>query len=442
MAVLAGDLINRDNVADDGTLNLDFSAGIDAVQFDGQTFVYVAGRDDNGLTGFEVDANGILTTVPGAVVNNGPGIPLAQPEQVIHATVGGTNFLYAGTNDDGITSFEIQGDGSLDFIENVPDDATLEIDFIRGRMAVATVDGTTFLLASGFADDGVSVFAIEGDGELDNTDNVLDNAALALDGAYDIGTIEVDGTTFAAVAGFFDDGVSVFELAGDGTLSATDTVFDGGVLELDGAVGVATATVDGTGFVFVGGFTDDGISVFEIDGNGQLSNVFNIADGGDAALSGVVGLTAFTAGGQHFLAASAEGDDALSYFAIGADGSLDLIDTVLDGDLAELELNGSFYSAFAEIDGDPFLFATGFADDGVSSFAVGGDDDLLTGTADGDVLLGFEGDDTLIGVGGNDTIKGGVGADNAIGGSGDDLIEGDFGRRRAGRRERQRFDHR
>ena len=59
-----------------------------------------------------------------------------------------------------------------------------------------------------------------------NTDNVTDDATLNLDAATDVTTAVVAGTTYLFVPGAADDGVSVFAVAADGTLTNVDNVTD------------------------------------------------------------------------------------------------------------------------------------------------------------------------------------------------------------------------
>ena len=86
-----------------------------------------------------------------------------------------------------------------------------------------------------------------------NTDNVTDDATLELVSPLGVTTAVVGGTTYLFVTGGNDDGVSVFSVAADGTLTNVDNVSDDATLELDGAVGVTTAVVGGTTYLFVTG---------------------------------------------------------------------------------------------------------------------------------------------------------------------------------------------
>ncbi len=153
---------------------------------------------------------------------------------------------------------------------NVTDDATLQLDGARDVTA-ALVDGTMYLFAAGGTDSGVSVFSVAANGTLANVNNVTDNPTLRLHSASAVTTAVIGNNTYLFVTGFSDDGVSVFSVAADGTLTNVDNVFDDGTLQLDGAWDATTAVIGGFTYLFVTGLFDHGVSVFLVAANGTLS---------------------------------------------------------------------------------------------------------------------------------------------------------------------------
>src|SRR5262245_20349020 len=107
--------------------------------------------------------------------------------------------------------------------------------------------------------------------------NVTDAGQLELDGARYATTAVVGGTTYLFVAASDDNGVSVFSVGADGTLTSVFNVNDNATLNLGGAYGVTTAVVAGTTYLFVDGFNDNGVSVFSVAADGVLTNVSNVA---------------------------------------------------------------------------------------------------------------------------------------------------------------------
>ena len=123
-----------------------------------------------------------------------------------------------------------------------------------------------------------------------NTDNVSDSGALELAGAGDVATAVIAGTTYLFVASFLDNGVSVFAVEPGGTLVNVDNVTDDATLELDGAIRATPAVIAGTTYLFVTGRNDDGVSVFSVAADGTLTNVDNVTDGGALELDGASGV--------------------------------------------------------------------------------------------------------------------------------------------------------
>ena len=91
---------------------------------------------------------------------------------------------------------------------------------------------------------------------------------------------------------------------------------DGGTLELDGASSVISADVGGITYVFVAGSDDNGISVFRLNANGTLTPIFDVTDSGALALVGARGLSTAMVDGNTYLFAAGQGDDGVSVFRV------------------------------------------------------------------------------------------------------------------------------
>ena len=124
-----------------------------------------------------------------------------------------------------------------------------------------------------------------------NVYNIDDTGDLNLAGARGLTTAQIGSNTYLFVAGQNDDGVSVFQVSSDGSLVNVDNIDDTGDLELDGASSVSTAKIGNSTYLFTTGFSDDGVSVFEVLGNGSLVNIANIDDTGDLELDGGASVT-------------------------------------------------------------------------------------------------------------------------------------------------------
>src|SRR2546423_698144 len=290
---------NPFNGTDAGALHLNFATGVTTAVVGGTTYVFVAGQGDDGVSVFSVAANGTLTNAFN--VSDAGALELDGAIRLTTEQIGSTTYLFVtGHQDNGVSVFSVAANGALTNVANVTDDGTLKLAAAVG-VTTALSGGNTYLFVAGETDSGVSVFSVAANGALTNVANVSDNGTLNLAGAQEATTAIVGGNTYLFVAGFTDDGVSVFRVAPDGSLTNTFNVTDSGALELDGAAGLTTAVVGGTTYLFVAGENDDGISVFSVAANGTLTNVFNVTDDATLKLNGAYDLTTGVYGGTIYL---------------------------------------------------------------------------------------------------------------------------------------------
>lgn len=433
MAVLVGGLVPRDTEVADGTVPLREPRGVIALTVGSTTYVANSASADDGVTFWELGADGALTEF--AAFRDLPALALDGASNFASATVGGATYLYVNAyNDSGVTAFLVEEGSVTAGIATVFDDGTLALEGGFGRMAVAQVGDASFLVAAGSApgENGFSVLRILPDGTLSPTDTQRDVGLAELEGPFDVATATVEGRTFAFVAAYEDDGLSVYEIDASGGASLVGAADDASdpALELQGAWGVATAAVGGVSYVVVAGADDAGLSVFSVDGWGTLTNVFNLADDATLTLGAPLSVTPFVVEGETFLAVGAYLDSAIAVFHLGAGGVLRQVAAASDGGGAEL--SGAYDSTFAVVGGAALLVATAYGADAVTSLELGGDDDALRGGGAADTILGLGGDDDLMGGGGGDRLLGGWGDDSLSGNAGDDSLLGGEGRDRLG----------
>ena len=261
--------------------------------------------------------------------------------------------------------------------DNETDGGALELDGVSA-ITSADVGGTTYVFVAGGLDNGISVFSLGLNGALTNTANVTDSGLLNLVGVSGLTTITSNGNTYLVAAGAGDNGLSVFRVNVGGSLTPVYNVADGGALNLGGASRMASATVSGNAYVFAAGTNDDGVSVFRVQGDGTLTSVYDLGDGGALELDGVKGLATAVIGGNTFLFTAGGVDDGLSVFSVAANGSLTNTANVTDN--GTLRLDGASDVATAVVGGVTYVFVTGTNDNGVSVFSVDSSG-LLTNTA-------------------------------------------------------------
>lgn len=409
--------------------------GLEIVEIGARSFLYVAGVYSDTISIFEVFSDG--TADPVGTFANDSLSSLNGVSGFASVEILGTHFLYAVSEvDDSISVFEVQPDGTLVLAQTIIDDATLELDLPFAEVTVALAGGNPFLLVHGQNDDGISVFRIGTDGQLTNTANVDDalQVDFGMNGAAGTAVVTRGADTFVYVTGVNEDAITVFQLSPAGQLTYVSTVRDDATLLLNGAQAIESVEIGGTAFLYVGGANDDGISVFSVATDGTLTNLFNYPDSVALALNGVNDIEIFQADGKTYLLASGLSDEGVSLFEVEPTGELTLIDSVFDADDTGFAMNGIRTARIFEVDGVGLVVASGVDDDGFSIFRLGQDArpingtdnrDILLGTQDADVISGFGGDDLIVAEEGDDTVDAGEGSDIVSGGGGNDLILGD-----------------
>ena len=206
-----------------------------------------------------------------------------------------------------------------------------------------TINGRTFLYVSAAAD-GVSVFEVAADGTLTHVDNFADDADTALANAQDVFTFSINGQPFVFASSLGESGVTSLVALANGALVHSDTFFDAGNVfhQLDGARDVVVVVVVGNTFAFIAGSEDDGIQVVSIANDGTLTFADSVGDAENInlQLNSVENLTTAVVGGTTYLFAAGQLDDGISVFSVAANGVLTNVDNIDDAEDAALRLDG------------------------------------------------------------------------------------------------------
>ncbi len=308
---------------------------------------------------------------------------LSGPQLTISTlTVSGTTYLFVGaTGDDGVSVFSVSDNGNLTPVYNLSDDSILNLDAPEELIA-GTVSGNPYLFVIGSNDNGISIFSIENDGSLTSRHNINNTSAFVFDGPEGAHIASIDGKPYFFLSDIFDDDIKVFLIAEDGNLTLVDQVFDNDNTYLEGVLPVTTTVIGGTTYLFVGGDNDDGVSVFSVDGNGKLTSVYNVGDVDDIVddheddeelqLNGASGLATAVVSGIPYLFVAGRDDDGISVFSIANNGSLTSVYNIADEELDQVTTLDAI-----SISQRTYLFAAVEAETNISVFSIG-DNGALT----------------------------------------------------------------
>ncbi len=236
------------------------------VRVGSNTYGYVTSRDNDRLAGillsssfsFRVLTQQLLSDTDSSLYELNGAIGLAT------AVVGSNTYLYVtGRDDHGITVFRIPSVStqSLTYIAAYSDTFDIELNG-ADSVTSAYIGGTPYLFVTGFIDDGVSIFRINNDGTLFHVSRITDTSSAALNAASAVTTAVLSGNTYLFVGGYFGAGISGFRISGGGGATHINTVSDTSLNELNGVSDITTAVVGGNLYLFAAGEEDDGVSVF------------------------------------------------------------------------------------------------------------------------------------------------------------------------------------
>ncbi|MEO1039461.1 MAG: hypothetical protein AAFX09_07930 [Pseudomonadota bacterium] len=239
------------------------------------------------------------------------------------------------------------------------------------------VNGVTYLYSTDVNDDGIGVWRLNSDGTLTVVQMLTsDDIVGTLTSPRGMTTAEFGGVTYLYVGDSDADGLVVFSInsaTGALTYQSTISEADNAAFNLTNPFDeLATATVGSTQFVIASGGSDDGFSVFSVGANGALTNTDNITNGDDAGAGLDFAREVKTAvvGGNTFVFVTASVSDALNVYQLDASGNATFADAVLDTDDANYELDGARALEVVEVGGTTYAIVGGLLDDGISVFSV------------------------------------------------------------------------
>ncbi|WP_374301606.1 M10 family metallopeptidase C-terminal domain-containing protein [Paracoccus sp. (in: a-proteobacteria)] len=329
----------------------------------------VEGMSGAGVAGLSVGPTGTLGGIGHLFPTDRIGARLSASGDM---ATGRGQFLFSARQDSlTIEVSRIAGNGSLAPVSSVmlpvPQGVT---EASLDKIILVTVDGQRLLVAISGLGNFVSTHAIGEDGTLGKGTMHVAGSGTGYYVPSDIAAIQFGARSFVVVAGATSSSLSVFRLDKTGALTATDHVVDELTTRFQSVTALATAALDGRGFVIAGG-ADGGISVFTLLPNGRLLHLQDIVDTDATALGRISAIEAQVIDGRIVLFVTSQAEAGVTQLVIDP-GRIGL---------------------------------TGFAGTGTAG------DDLLVATAATKALQGGAGDDILVTGSANITLTGGAGAD-------------------------------
>ena len=420
----SGTLAQQGMVQDTATTHASDLAALTGIRLNGQDIVIAASRGEQALTSYISDPNtGALTAQDTIGVAQGLGILNTITQVELVQTGGQTFVLVASAADHGemgaLSVLRLTDTGQLIAVDHVIDTRDTRFGTAQA-LATATVEDRVYVVAGG-GDDGLSLFVLLPDGQLQHLSSLADQLTTGLTNIAALEMVHVG------------DEVQVFAAA-QGEAGVTQFAFS---VETQGDTILAPAggdTVTGTG------------------GDDIL-----VGRGGDDRLNGGAGDDILQDGkGQDTL----DGGAGVDLYVLGVDGARDRIQNfdptqdwidlsslpfLYDPAQLDIRVNGPGVRITwrgEELDVRPVGGQALGVEEARARIVLGPDRpllvvpnelvgtqnaDILEGTADADDIQGLSSNDDISGLQGNDTLRGGDGADRLHSNQGDDVVIGGDG---------------
>ena len=251
----------------------------------------------------------------------------------------GKIYITTGSSNPFATDFPISVIINDPGTSNLTSGDTLSL-IINVDTTLATTDGTEPLCELATPENPIAVSSI--------TDSA--GGFNELTEAWDITTVKIDSSTYALVASSSDNGVQIINITDPENPTATSSINDGDddgtgtsstFDELAGARGITTVKIDGSTYALVAAFFDNGVQIINITDPENPTATFSINDGDDDGtgtssifdeLNGAYGITTVKIGESTYALVAAERDDGVQIINITDPANPKAVSSVTDDD--------------------------------------------------------------------------------------------------------------
>ena len=347
-------------------LELNGAQDITTFKSGGHTYAAVTAYEDDGVQILNVtDPSNIIATDSitdddNLVLDNARGITIFKSGSNTYAAV-------TAYDDDGVQILNVTDPSNIIATDSITDGGSLELN---GASSITTFESgsNTYAAVTAYDDDGVQILNVTDPSNIIATDSITDTDTLELNGAISITIFKSGGHTYAAVAALLDDGVQILNVTDPSNIIATDSITDGGSLELNNAYGITTFESGGHTYAAVAANADDGVQILNVTDPSNIIATDSITDGGSLELNGASSITTFKSGGHTYAAVTANTDDGVQILDVTDPSNIIAADSITDTDT--LELDGAISITTFKSGGNTYAAVTAYLDDGVQIIRI------------------------------------------------------------------------
>ena len=295
------------SIAHGGAINLDVPYGIATFTSGSSTYAAVAASIGDGVQILDITDPSAITAA-GSITNT-DDLELDGAWDIATFTSGSSTYAaVAAFRDDGVQILDITDPSNVTETDSIAHGGAINLDG-AWDIATFTSGSSTYAAVTAFmGDGGVQILDITDPSAITAAGNITDTPFLELDGANGIAVFESGDSTYAAVAAYWDDGVQILDITDPSAITAAGNITDTPALELLGASGIAVFESGGSTYAAVASYFDDGVQILDITDPSAITAAGNITDTPALKLLGAENIATFTSGGSTYAAVAAYDD--------------------------------------------------------------------------------------------------------------------------------------
>lgn len=395
---------------------------LELVERDGRVLLYSATRAGGGVLALELD--GAMGLVDQELIAPGANLPAdAEIERVV--INGAPHLIVSGANQAGVQAYAIAADGSLAAPMQLPG----SLSGALAAQSVVQVGDTTYFYAARMGESTIHTYAIAANGSMTLVGSrVLDGPHTGIDIAA-LTPVTVGGNRFLVSLSLEADVVRAFPVAANGALGLPQMIGAPQGLGIADPSAVKVVEMAGATYLLVASAGSSSVSVIALGADGSMQVADHVIDTLDTRFQGVQALATAQIGDRVFVIAGG-GDDGLTVMTLTPEGRLLVCGQMLQAPGLALD---NITAMTARVTGGMIeLFVSGEGtgitrlqiDPGtLTPIQAGGPEAaVLSGTTGADMILGGDGDEVVQGGAGADILGDGAGCDTLYGGADADLF--------------------
>ena len=307
------------------------------------------------VNAFILTAAGSITDTTNLELDGARGIAIYESGGSRYAAV-------TGFSDDGVQILDITDPDDITAAGSITDTTSLELDGARD-IAIYESGGSRYAVVTASADNGVQILDITDPANIIAADSVTYNDGLKIVSAWSVAVFESGGSRYAAVTGFYDDGVQILDITNPADITAAGSITDTTSLELDGARGIAIYESGGSRYAAVTGYYDDGVQILDITDPDDITAAGSITDTTSLELDGARDIAIYESGGSRYAAVTANDDNGVQILDITDPDDITAAGSITD--TTSLKLDTARGIAIYESGTSRYAAITASVDDGV-----------------------------------------------------------------------------